>query len=73
MNQISFVADLPFELSIEDYGKIMDDIRRVVADNLLQIRGSGVSYEQAGLSEDCFRMLRDSLKDYYTTDELAAL
>lgn len=73
MNQISYVADLPFELSLEDYSKIMNDIRNVVAENLLRIRGSGVTFSQAGLSEDCYRMLRDSLLEYYSKEELMDL
>lgn len=73
MNQLSYVANLPFELTLDEYTKIMNDIRSSVADNLMKMRGSGITFTQAGLSEDCFCMLRDSLKESYNDTELLEL
>lgn len=73
MNQITYVANLPFELPLEEYEKIMNSIRTTVGEHLLRIRGSGVTFSQAGLSEDCFVMLRDSLKEHYSEEELMQL
>lgn len=73
MNKITYVADLPFELPLEEYSKIMNAIRDVVGDNLLRIQGSGVTFTQMGNAEDCYRSIRDSLKEFYTPAELENL
>lgn len=73
MNVIAYAAVLPFSLTLEEWGKIQNDIRRVVGENLLHIRGSGVQFEEAGLMDHAYLMLKKEMLKHYSEDELQDL
>lgn len=62
MRLITYVAALKEKdrLTMEQWGKIMQDIKRVVANNLLEMVGSGIIYTEASFPEDVTEVIADN-------------